>query len=178
MHTHTTVFIARSLDGYIAGPDGELDWLEMVPNPRGIDTGFGPLMARTDAIVMGRSTYETVLGFGGDWPYPKPVFVLSDSLKTVPDNILDKVQLLNGEPEAILETLHDKGYHQLYIDGGGTIQRFLVADLIDEMIITTLPILLGGGFPLFGHLEKPLAWEHVSTDVFLGQLVQSHYKRK
>ena len=178
MDTLSTVFIACSLDGYIAGPNGELDWLEMVPNPEGVDTGFGPLMARIDAIVMGRRTYETVLGFGGEWPYPKPVFVLSNSLKTVPDKLRDRVQLLNGAPQEVLQILHARGLHRLYIDGGSTIQRFLAAGLINELIITTVPMLLGGGFPLFGRLEKPVKWEHLGTEVLLGQLVQSHYKRR
>lgn len=178
MQPRHTVFIARSLDGYIAGKNGELDWLEMVPNPDGDDMGYGALIERIDAIVMGRTTYETVLGFGGEWPYPKPVFVLSRSLQSIPEQLEGKVQLLAGSPTELIATLHACGHYRLYIDGGTTIQQFLAADLIDELIVTTLPILLGGGFLLFSKLEKPLAWEHVGTEVFLGQLVQSHYRRK
>lgn len=150
------VFIATSLDGYIAGKKGALDWLEMVPNPQQEDMGYHALMEEIDAIVMGRVTFETVCSFGGTWPYPKPVFVLSHSLQTVPEQLLGKVHLLKGKPKEILATIHSKGYKTLYIDGGSTLQHFLAEDLIDELSITTMPILLGGGFSLFGDLPEPL----------------------
>ena len=172
------VFIARSLDGYIAGKNGELDWLHAIPNPDNIDMGYNSLMEEIDAIVMGRTTFETVLGFGIEWPYTKHVVVLSHSLQAVPAALEGKVSLASGSPEEVLEKIHAKGFHKLYIDGGTTIQHFLRADLIDELRITTIPILLGGGFPLFGDLSEPLEWEHIKSEVFLGQVVQSHYRRK
>lgn len=173
-----TVFIAKSLDGFIAGKQGELDWLELIPNPDHNDMGYTELMEATDAIVMGRTTYETVLGFGIDWPYQKPVFVLSRSLQIVPEKLAGKVSLLAGSPAEILAIIHSKGYFNLYIDGGSTIQGFLAEDLIDELIITTIPILLGGGFSLFGDLPAPLEFEHVESKLFLNQVVQNRYKRK
>lgn len=172
------VFIAKSLDGFIAGRNGELDWLEMVPNPDHVDMGFLPLLEEVDAIVMGRTTYETVLGFGGEWPYSKHVFVLSRSIKHIPEALSQKVSLLQGSPEEIVSEIHKRGYFTLYIDGGRTIQDFLRADLIDELRISTIPILLGGGFPLFGDLPEPLAFEHIESKVFLGQIVQDCYRRK
>ncbi|MEL6972198.1 MAG: dihydrofolate reductase family protein [Bacteroidota bacterium] len=172
------VFIATSLDGYIAGKNGEIEWLHSIPNPENNDMGYNALMEEIDAIVMGRTTFETVLGFGIDWPYSKHVIVLSNSLKTVPENLKGKVSLAGGNPKQVLEGIHAMGYHKLYIDGGTTIQHFLKADLIDELRITTIPILLGGGFPLFGDLSAPLKWEHLDTQVFLGQIVQRHYRRK
>ena len=172
------VFIAKSLDGYIAGKEGEIDWLDMVPNPDQDDMGYYALMEEIDAIVMGRNSFETVLGFDVEWPYSKPVFVLSSSLKEIPKELTGKVQLLNGKPSDILQEIHQKGYFNLYIDGGKTVQHFLEADLIDELRITTIPILLGGGIPLFGDLSKPLAFEHIKSELFLGQLVQNYYKRK
>ena len=178
MTTKNIVYIGRSLDGFISGKNGELDWLESVPNPNKIDMGYADLMNEIDAIVMGRTTYNTVLSFGIDWPYEKHVFVLSRSIKEIPENLKGKVTLLNGELNDILETIHSKGYYKLYIDGGRTIQNFLKEDLIDELIITTIPILLGGGFPLFGDLDKPLEFNHVESKVLLNQIVQDKYRRK
>ena len=172
------VFIAKSLDGFIAGKNGELDWLHAIPNPDNLDMGYNQLMDDTDAILMGRTTFETVLGFGGEWPYRKHVFVLSNSLREVPGELNDKVTLINGTPQEILKKVHEKGYFNLYIDGGRTVQNFLREDLIDELRITTIPILLGGGFPLFGDLASPLEFEHIESKVFLNQLVQDHYRRK
>jgi dihydrofolate reductase len=172
------VFIARSLDGFIAGKNGELDWLESVPNPDHIDMGFNALMQEIDAIVMGRTTFEVVCGFGGEWPYPKPVYVLSRSLRQIPENLQDKARLLQGTPQEVLEKIHQNGHFCLYIDGGRTIQEFLRADLIDDMTITTIPVLLGGGFPLFGELPQRLAFDHLSSQVFLNQIVQDRYRRR
>lgn len=172
------VFIAKSLDGYIADKNGGIEWLETVPNPNNEDLGYTELMNKIDAIVMGRTTFEVVLNFDIDWPYEKHVFVLSNSLKEIPNHLSKKVTLLNGELTDILSTIHQKGYHKLYIDGGRTIQSFLKEDLIDELTITTIPILLGGGFPLFGVLSKPLKFQHFSSKVFLNELVQDCYVRK
>ena len=178
MEKKNIVYIARSLDGYIAGKNGELDWLDLIPIPEGTEMGYGPLMEEIDALVMGRTTFEVVLNFGVDWPYKKHVFVLSNSLKTVPKDLEGKVTLMKGTPKEILHQIYQLGYFKLYIDGGKTIQDFLKADLIDELRITTIPILLGSGFPLFGDLDTPLEFEHLKSEVFLNQLVQSHYRRK
>ena len=172
------VFIARSLDGYIAGKNGELDWLHSIPNPENNDMGYNDLMEEIDAIVMGRTTFETVCGFGGEWPYSKHVFVLSNSLKEVPEKLNKKVSLTNGSPQEILNKIYEKGFFKLYIDGGRTVQNFLKEDLIDELRITTIPILLGGGFSLFGDLPEPMELEHIESKVFLNQVVQNCYKRK
>ena len=168
------VFIATSLDGYIADKNGSLDWL---PHPEGDDLGFDDFLNSIDALVMGRNTFETVVGFGGDWFYTKKVFVVSNTLTTIPDKLKDKVELIKGTPEEILEITKQQGYKNLYIDGGKTIQCFLQENLIDEIIITTIPILLGGGSPLFGLLENNITLEHKSTKVIKG-LVQSHYIKK
>lgn len=172
------VFIATSIDGYIADREGGLSYLEMVPNPEQIDMGYGKLMDRIDALVMGRNTYEMVLSFGIEWPYNKPVYVLSNSLTDVPDSLKDKVVLLKGSLQEVLKCIHSKGQHSLYIDGGKTIQQFLNEDLIDEMILTTIPILLGGGVSLFAVLTKPLEFDLKGSEVFLGEVVQRVYGRK
>ena len=178
MEKKNIVFIAKSLDGYIAGPNGELDWLELIPNPENKDLGFLSLMEEVDAIVMGRSTFDVVCNFDGDWPYSKPVFVLSNSLETIPENLADKATLLKGDLKEILGDIYHRGYGTLYIDGGRTIQNFLKEDLIDELRITTIPILLGSGFSLFGELKQSMEFVHLKSEVYLGQLVQNHYMRK
>jgi len=172
------VFIAKSLDGFIAGEKNELDWLEMVPNPKQNDLGFNELMDEVDAIVMGRTTFETVLGFGGEWPYEKHLFVLSSSLKKIPEKLQKKVTLLNGTVQEVLRSIHEKGFFNVYIDGGKTVQNFLKEDLIDELRMTTIPVLLGKGIALFSSLPELVEFTHIKTEVFLGQLVQSRYVRK
>lgn len=172
-----SVYIGTSLDGYIADRQGGLDWLDSIPNPEGNDMGYYKFMDRVDALVMGRNTFETVCGFDVPWPYTKPVFVLSNSLNTLDPEYQDKAEILSGNIKDILETIHAKGFHNLYIDGGKVIQAFLQEGLIDEMIITRLPILLGGGTPLFGELTNPQTLKHVRTKVLLNEIVQSHYKK-
>ena len=129
-------------------------------------------------IVMGRKTFETVLGFRIDWPYSIPVFVLSTTLKDIPENLKEKVFLVKGTVHKVLNQIHEKGFHRLYIDGGTTIQNFLKEDVIDEMILTTIPVLLGGGSPLFSELQKSLSFELLESKTYLNQITQSHYKRK
>lgn len=173
-----TVFIARSIDGFIADRNGGLGWLQEIPNPEQIDMGYQQFMENIDAIVMGRVSFEQVCSFDCDWPYSQPVFVLSRTLKTVPEEYQGKVQLINGSLKNVLKTINQKGFSRLYIDGGSTVQGFLQEDLIDELILTTIPILLGGGTSLFSDLPKEMKLEHVNTEVFLNQVVQSHYRRK
>lgn len=172
------VFIGTSIDGYIADKEGQLGFLEAVPNPDGLDFGFGKMMASVDALLMGRNTYEFVLGFDGEWPYAKPVYVLSSNLSQVPERLQEKVFIVKGELEEVVTDLNAKGMLRLYIDGGQVIQSFLAKDMIDEMIITRVPMLLGGGVPLFGTLAEHLEFEHVKTEVMLNAHVKSHYRRK
>lgn len=171
------IFIATSLDGYIADKKGSLDWLHAIPNSEGIDMGYSEFMASIDALVMGRNTFETVCGFDIEWPYTKPVFVLSNSLTNLPKKYSDKAFLVKGTVEKVLENIHNQGYHNLYIDGGKTIQSFLQEDLINEMIITTIPVLLGGGTPLFSELKSPLHFKCVESKIFLESVVQNRYVR-
>ena len=177
MERKNVVYIGRSLDGYIAGKNGELDWLETYPNPDNSDMGYGKFMEGIDAIVMGRNTFDVVCGFDIPWPYSKPVFVLSNTLKSIPDEPKADVQILGGPIKNVLATIHAQGYNNLYIDGGKTVHQFLKEDLIDEMIIATLPILLGDGIPLFHQLPKPLHFNFVRTEVHLDQITQTHYTR-
>ncbi|MEM1129256.1 MAG: dihydrofolate reductase family protein [Pseudomonadota bacterium] len=172
------VFIATSLDGYISAPDGGLDWLDAVPATDGDDGGFSAFMARVDLVVMGRITFDTVEGFGSGWPYPKPGLILSRTRNTAPDAFKDHVQFAQGAPQDIVATARARGFQNLYIDGGKTIRDFLDADLIDEMILTEFPILLGGGTRLFDRLEHSLSFDLLGSETLRGQLLQKHYRRR
>lgn len=172
-----TVYIATSLDGFIADKNNQVDWLHQVPTPTGDDCGFSEFIQGIDALVMGRNTFEVVLSFDCDWPYSKPVFVLSNTLQQVPEKLKDKVFLVKGELKELVENLNKQGFKHLYIDGGKTIQGFLQQDLIDVLIITTIPVLLGGGISLFGELKAPLKFKHVKANRYLDCLVQNHFIR-
>lgn len=178
MQAHNRVYIATSLDGYIADKNGGLAWLDDIENPEGDDMGYVDFMANTDALLMGRTTFETVCGFDVDWPYTKPVYVLSNSLTEVPEEYDGKVWLVKGPLPEVLQQIHDRGHYRLYIDGGTTITSFLAEGLIDEMVITVFPVLLGGGHRLFGALPQEQDFELVGSKISLGKLVQSHYRRK
>jgi dihydrofolate reductase len=166
-----SVFIATSLDGFIARLDGGLDWLPESCEPHGYDE----FIATVDAIVIGRKTYETVLSFGG-WPYgKKPVVVLSSTMSElkVPEGAV--CDLMAGEPHEIIARLTEQGMKHLYIDGGITIQRFIEAALIQRVTITRIPVLLGSGIPLFGPLSHDVKFQHVATRSFPSGIVQSEY---
>jgi len=178
MNKKNKVFIARSLDGYIADKNGGIDWLHSIPNPDNDDMGYVEFTKGIDALVMGRTTFETVIGFDVPWPYNKAVFVLSNTLKRIPESHKDKAFLVKGTLTEILAQIHEKGYKSLYIDGGTTIRNFLKEDLIDEMVLTTIPILLGGGSSLFTELPKELRFELIETKTYLNQITQNHYRRK
>jgi len=172
------VYIATSIDGYIAREDHSIDWLMDLPNPDKSDYGFSEFLDRLDGIIMGRKTFEIVMGFK-QWPYAKPVpiFVLSNSLLALPEKVLGKAELVTGELKEILKSLKKREINNLYIDGGKTVQSFLKEDLIDEMTITRIPILLGSGIPLFDNNSLELRFEHVETKVFNNMLVRSKYLR-
>lgn len=171
------VYIATSLDGYIARKDGNIDWLMEVPNPDQSDYGFAEFIDRVDAILMGRHTFETVKDFR-PWPYNKPVYVLSASLRGLPPELESKAKLVKGELKSLLKSLEAEGIHSIYIDGGRTIQNFLKEDLVDELIITRIPILLGTGIPLFGEMDQELKFDLVDTEILNKDLVKSTYRRR
>lgn len=177
MEKQNSVFIATSLDGFIADKNGGIDWLHSIPNPDHIDMGYAEFMSSIDALVMGRTTFETVCGFDIDWPYEKPVFVLSHTLEQLPDKMNGKAFLVKGSLNEIVAQIHQKGYYRLYIDGGATIQGFLNEDLIDEMIITIIPVLLGEGSPLFSKLSNTLEFECKSSKIYLDKIVQNQFRR-
>ena len=173
---NTIVYVGTSLDGFIARPNGEFDWLSQFANDEAI-RAYEELINRIDAIVIGRGTLEKVLTFPS-WPYEKSVFVLSTSLTEVPENIRGKVTILSMDPGALLSYLSTLGYSNIYIDGGKVIQSFLKGDLVNELIISKAPMLIGSGIPLFGYLDRDLEFEHIRTDVCSNGLVRSYYVRR
>ncbi len=178
MNKKNSVFIATSLDGFIADREGGVEWLHSIPNPDHIDMGYNAFFASVDALIMGRNTFEFVCNSGMKWPYSKPVYVLSHTLSAIPEAYKSKATLVSGAIKDVLYKIHRNGHGKLYIDGGLTVQSFLREDLIDEMIITTIPVLLGGGIPLFGEMPKRLEFECVDSKIYLDCIVQNHFRRK
>jgi dihydrofolate reductase len=171
------VYIATSLDGFIAGKDGNIEWLNNIPNPTNSDFGYFEFMKGIDAVLLGRKTYETALGFD-QWFYDKPVFVLSTTMTEEPAKFKGKVEFVSGSPKEVLQHLEGKGYKNIYVDGGVTIQGFVREGLIDEMTITRVPIVLGSGSSLFGNDGMEMEFRHVETVVYNDYLVRSKYVRK
>jgi dihydrofolate reductase len=167
-----SVFIGTSLDGFIARANGDLDFL---PPGGGEPHGYEEFMGTVDALIIGRKTFETVLSFDA-WPYgAKPVFVLST--RPIPSAPLGAVvEHLSGDPADILSDLATRGIGHVYVDGGITVQRFLRAGLIQRLIVTRVPVLIGEGIPLFGSVSHDIALTHVATRQYASGLVQSEYE--
>jgi dihydrofolate reductase len=175
MHPEARVFIATSLDGQIARADGALDWLP--PPQPDEDYGYREFMAGVDALVMGRRTFETVLGFG-TWPYDAmPVRVLSRDPLALPPDLPDTVQATGGAPDQVLSALAAEGVRVACIDGGDTIRRFLAAGLVTRMTITRVPVLIGRGVPLFDALPADQRWTLVRARHWANGLTQGEYVR-
>jgi dihydrofolate reductase len=169
------VYIGTSLDGYIAKNDGNIDWLTQFANKDVFDA-YEKFIGKIDAIVIGRGTFEKVLTFPA-WPYKKKVFVLSTSIKQIPQSLTNKVTLLSMKPKDVLHYLSNSGLTSIYVDGGKVIQEFLKEDLVDELIISKVPVLIGSGIPLFGYLDWELLFKHIRTETFSNGLVRSYYER-
>jgi dihydrofolate reductase len=172
---NASVFVGTSVDGFIARLDDTFDFL---PADGGEPHGFDEFMATVDAIVMGRNTYDVVLGLG-PWPFnDKPVFVLSSREIPPPADASAgaTIERLSGTPAEVIAQLERRGIQSIYVDGGRTIQQFLEAGLIRRLIITRVPVLIGTGIPLFGPVPRDVGLRHVSTRSFASGLVQSEYE--
>lgn len=174
------VFIATSLDGYIARPGGGLDWLPGMgagedAMPEAEDHGYDAFIAGMDGIVMGGATFRVALGFD-PWPYALPVVVASRSLADgdVPQALRGQVQIVRSLEDARAAT-SAMGWQDAYIDGGQVITGYLAAGAIADMVITRVPVLLGSGLPLFGALPADIRLRHLGTTAFPSGLVQSRY---
>lgn len=170
------VFIATSLDGFIARKDGAIDWL-LARDAGGEDHGYTRFIAGIDAIVMGRGSYEKVLEFDA-WPYDRPVLVLSATLAgaPVPERLTGKVRVVDLSPGDALAMLQAEGCRRVYVDGGKLIQSFLRHGLVEDLVITVVPVLLGSGLPLFGALDAEISLAHEATVTFPSGLVQTRYR--
>jgi dihydrofolate reductase len=168
-----SVFIGTSLDGFIARPNGDLDFL---PIDGGEPHGYNEFFASVDALVIGRNTFETVLAFP-EWPYGKKrVIVLSSKtldFSKIPNAVVEQ---MSGSPAEIVAALEARGIQHIYVDGGVTIQQFFRAGLIQRIIITRVPVLIGEGIPLFGNLPHDIRLQHIETTVYKSGLVKSEYK--
>jgi dihydrofolate reductase len=178
MNAKTSIFIATSLDGFIARSDGSIDWLDRANTnvPVDEDCGYESFINTVDAIVMGRNTFEQVSTFDR-WPYGnKRVIVLSRTGEAISAALQTTVSVSSESPAILVERLTAEGAQHLYIDGGQTIQSFLRAGSIDELTITVIPILLGTGKPLFGSIESDIKLQHISTLAYDFGFVQNKYR--
>jgi dihydrofolate reductase len=167
-----SVFVGTSLDGFIARRNGDFDFL---PEGGGEPHGYNEFIASVDALVIGRKTFEKVLTLGA-WPYgDKRVVVLSSRPVDLSAARGGVVEQMAGPPAEIVSRLAASGAHHLYVDGGMTIQRFLVAGLVQRLIITRVPVLIGNGIPLFGILQRDIRLRHVATEQYASGLVKSEY---
>ena len=167
-----SVFVGTSVDGFIARPNGDLDFL---PPGGGEPHGYSEFIATVDAIVIGRKTFETVLAME-DWPYGDKRVVVLSSRPVDLSGAGGVVEQMTGPPADIVSQLGASGAHHLYVDGGITIQGFLRAGLIQRFVITRVPVLIGSGVPLFGTLPRDIRLRHIVTRHYPSGLVQSEYQ--
>ena len=167
-----TVFVGTSVDGFIARPDGTFDFLD---EGGGEPHGYEEFFATVDALVIGRHTFETVLAFP-EWPYGDKRVVVLSSRPLDLSGVRGKVEQMSGSPAEIVSRMAATGAHHLYVDGGITVQRFLREGLVDRLVISRVPVLIGQGIPLFGVLPHDVRLRHVATRSYPGGLVQSEYE--
>jgi dihydrofolate reductase len=171
-----SVFVATSLDGFIARKNGDIDWLESAAEAGGEDYGFQSFMSTVDVLVMGRNSFEKVLTFDA-WLYgDKPVVVLTSRPLSIPERLTRTVRIMSGSPQRVVDDLSRHGAEHLYIDGGRTIQGFLACGLVQRLTITRVPVLIGSGIPLFGPISRDTRLRHLETRQYPSGLVQSHYE--
>ena len=170
------VFVAQSLDGFIAGPGDDLSWLPSGDaQQEGVfeDSGYEALMEQSVALLMGRRTFDVVQGFGA-WPYgDKPVFVATSRPLKCDE---PTVRAVSGTPQELLAAVRaDVGEGGIYLDGGALIRSFLDAGLVDEVTVTVIPVILGEGVPLFaGSAPRRMLRLERSRDLGAG-IVQLRY---
>lgn len=166
-----SIYIATSIDGYIARKDGELDWLQY-GHEGDEDYGFKKFIQSIDALILGRKTYQVVSGFD-EWPYKgKRVIVLSHTLKEV----RKEAELFSGQLTDLLSKLHSENIRHVWVDGGVTASKFLEAGLVDELTISIIAMILGSGIPLFSVMNREHKCRLISTQSFPSGLVQLKYE--
>ncbi|WP_228850205.1 dihydrofolate reductase family protein [Halocynthiibacter styelae] len=170
--------MAMTLDGFVARPNHSLDWLFKQPTTAE-EHGFSEFMDSIDVLVMGSGSLKTVMGFD-EWPYQKPVIVLSRSMTKadLPDVLHDKVEFSTATPEGLWEELGERGINRVYVDGGAIIRSFLKAGFVQDMKIGMIPILIGAGIRIFGDNERDIDLELVSSKAMKSGSVELIYKVK
>lgn len=177
MSIKVSAYFAASLDGLIAKEDGSLDWLDEASAkvPKGEDCGYQKFMGSVDTLVMGRKTFDQVLTFG-PWHYGEtPIIVLSRTPISFPPELPTSVSHSSESPASLCSRLAKDGIKHIYVDGGATIQGFLAEGLIDEIIVTIIPIVLGGGISPFGKLESQIELKKLSAEIYDFGFVQVRY---
>ena len=178
-----SVYIATSVDGYIATPDGGVDWLHTSGNLEADmgseDMGFQSFMDSVDCMIMGRKCMEMISSMNitpEQWPYGDVrIVVLSNTVKEPPQNLSGKIEIYSGDIQELIIKLESSGFKHAYIDGGSTITSFINLKLIDEMTITKAPVLLGGGIPLFGKINTSVKLENAKASIFPNDFIQVKY---
>jgi dihydrofolate reductase len=167
-----SVFVGTSVDGFIARRSGDFDFL---PEGGGEPHGYDEFMASVDVLVIGRNTFEKVLSFE-QWPYGDKRVVVLSSRAIAPNARGAVIEQMSGSPAEITDRLAASGAAHAYIDGGITVQRFIRARLVQRLIITRVPVLIGEGIPLFGTLPHDLQLRHIQTKTYPSGLVKSEYE--
>ena len=164
--TKILVYIASSLDGYIARKNGDIDWL-----PEASESGYDDFYKSIDTVILGKTTYDQVLTFG-KYPYnDKKSFVFSKTSQNTDNN----VEFVSDVEKFVKDGFPGAGKNVWLVGGAKIIGSFLKQGAIDEIIITQIPIVLGNGISLFGDLESQINLELLKTKKF-GPLVDLHYK--
>ena len=178
-----SVYIATSADGYIATGDGGVDWLHTAGNLKAgmgsEDMGFKTFMDSVDCMIMGRKTMEMISNMNltpEQWVYgDMRIVVLSNTVKEPPENLRGKIEMYSGDIKELMRKLESNGYKHAYIDGGSTITSFINLKLIDELIITKTPVLLGEGIPLFGKIKQRVKLENAEATAYQNEFIQIKY---
>ena len=180
-----SVFIATSVDGFIAKKDGSVDWLHTAGNPdvdmgSQADMGMNAYISSVDCMIMGRKCMDVISSMNltpEQWPYGDArIIVLSNTIKIPPENLNGKVEIYSGEISALISKLENDDFQHANIDGGTTITNFINLKLINEMTITRAPILLGDGMPLFGKTKQPIKLEDAQATAYPNDFIQVKYR--
>lgn len=176
MEVRFDAFLGMSLDGFIAGPNDELDWLDQLAAPEGEDYGYLAFTSDIDALVMGRRTFETVIALVDDWPWSIPVVVMSSSLTELPDNAVN-CEVYNGTPAELAAFAEGRKWKKLYVDGGRLVSSVLNEGLLCSLTVSILPVVLGDGVPMLSGLDDAKWLQHVATKTYQNGMVQLTYER-
>lgn len=180
-----SIFVVVSADGYLSTTDDSLDWLGNAGNKSAdmsehADMGFNDFLGATDCMIISRKCMQRISSFNlspEQWPYGnRRIIVLSNTVKTIPDNLKGRVEIYSGNVVKLLDQLEEKGFSHAYVDGGVTITSFLTLRLINEMTILQAPVLLGSGKPLFGKISKHIKLENAQVQLYPNDFIQLKYQ--